>query len=87
MSENDGKNERQLTDWASLGQYLEATTLARMRSPPLWYADVISDALISWLLWMSLSRSRPFYNPQNCRKTYYRIPQLQIQSCNQGSIS
>lgn len=58
MSENDGKNERQLADWAGLGEYLEATTLARMRSPPMWYTDIISDSLISWLLWMSISRSR-----------------------------
>ncbi|KAF8224160.1 hypothetical protein L208DRAFT_1425867 [Tricholoma matsutake] len=57
MSENDGKNERQLADWAGLGEYLEATTLARMRSPPMWYTDIISDSLISWLLWMSISRN------------------------------
>ena len=58
MSENDGKNECQLADWAGLGQYLEAMTLARMRSPPMWYTDIMSDSLMSWLLWMTISRSR-----------------------------
>ena len=57
MSENDGKNERQLVDWAGLGQYLEATTFSRTRSPPMWYSDTMSDSLMSWLLWMTISRS------------------------------
>jgi hypothetical protein len=59
MSENDGKNERQLMDWAGLRQYLETTTLIRTRSAPMWYTDVMSDSLMAWLLWMTISRGRP----------------------------
>jgi hypothetical protein len=68
MSENDGKNERQLTDWAGLAQYLEITTLARMRAPPMWYTDIMSDSLMSWLLWMTISRrSKPSATPRTAR--------------------
>ncbi|KAF8896693.1 hypothetical protein BD779DRAFT_1497292 [Infundibulicybe gibba] len=59
LSENDGRNESQLFNWAKLQRYLEQMLVHRLGSSPFsWYHDPISDALFSWILWMSNSREK-----------------------------
>lgn len=60
MSENDGRNERQL-EWARVSEYLSRTVLLRIPSGPrgasLWCQDPEATSLIIWLFWMLLSQS------------------------------
>lgn len=57
MSESDGKNESQLCEWANLNEYLRIMIAFRARpSTVSWYEDPVSDSLMAWLMWMSISR-------------------------------
>ncbi|KAF5341371.1 hypothetical protein D9758_012282 [Tetrapyrgos nigripes] len=60
MSENDGRNERQLVEWARLYPYLQRAASMRFESDPnssaSWYSGSECTALILWLWWMIFSR-------------------------------
>lgn len=60
MLENDGKNERQLVEWAGLYGYLKRETCARFKADPSspinWFQDTEETSLILWLWWMTFSR-------------------------------
>lgn len=58
MSENDGRNESQLVEWAGLEHYLKMFITANLPTPQTWYSDIIGHSLMMWLLWMTISRSK-----------------------------
>ncbi|KAG7444724.1 uncharacterized protein BT62DRAFT_933772 [Guyanagaster necrorhizus] len=62
MSENDGRNERQL-EWTRISEYLFRAVLTRIPSGPsgpgMWYEDPEATSLIIWLFWMLLPQNRP----------------------------
>lgn len=58
MSENDGRNESQLVEWAGLEHYLKTFIAANLPTPQKWYSDIIGHSLTMWLLWMTISRSK-----------------------------
>ncbi|PBL04335.1 hypothetical protein ARMGADRAFT_50007 [Armillaria gallica] len=70
MSENDGRNERQL-EWARVSEYLSRTVLLRIPSGPrgasLWCQDPEATSLIIWLFWMLLSQNRLSTEPLRLR--------------------
>lgn len=56
MLENDGRNERQLVEWAHVYQYLHRFTIVRLEAgradPSSWFNDSEVTALTLWLWWM-----------------------------------
>ncbi|KDR78686.1 hypothetical protein GALMADRAFT_244185 [Galerina marginata CBS 339.88] len=57
MSENDGKNEAQLIQWADLKSYLRALIIYRGTSYDLaWFKNPTLDSLVVWLLWETSER-------------------------------
>ncbi|KAH7871063.1 hypothetical protein F5879DRAFT_946349 [Lentinula edodes] len=58
--ENDGRNERQLIEWAHLYGYLKHETCVRyeatLDSTINWFKDTEATSLLLWLWWMSFSR-------------------------------
>ncbi|PFH46019.1 hypothetical protein AMATHDRAFT_156930 [Amanita thiersii Skay4041] len=57
LSENDGKNEQQLLNWARLRRYLNSLMVARAHGPPQPIeTDTTVYALTTWLMWMTSSR-------------------------------
>ncbi|KIK58081.1 hypothetical protein GYMLUDRAFT_75135 [Collybiopsis luxurians FD-317 M1] len=60
MLENDGKNERQLIEWAHLYGFLKRETCfrfeANLSSPSNWFRDTEGTSLLLWLWWMTFSR-------------------------------
>jgi hypothetical protein len=65
MSENDGRNERQLIEWAGIEGYLPLAIAYRSRPspgyPPSWFTDTEWTSLITWLLWMTSTRGVCFF--------------------------
>jgi hypothetical protein len=62
MSENDGKNERQLIDYAGLLAYLQSVIIYRSRPHDLaWYRNPTLDSLMVWIMWMTASRGKVEY--------------------------
>jgi hypothetical protein len=57
MIENDGKNERQLVEWARLDEYLPAIISYRAAATPwtdnCWFTETEGTSLAVWLLWMT----------------------------------
>lgn len=61
MSENDGKNEKQLVDYAGLPAYLQSVIIYRTQpddSDLRWYQNPTLDSLLVWVLWMTASRGK-----------------------------
>ncbi|KAF9072586.1 hypothetical protein BDP27DRAFT_1261363 [Rhodocollybia butyracea] len=60
MLENDGRNERQLIEWAHLYGFLKRETCLRFaadsNSPSNWFKDTERTSLLLWLWWMAFSR-------------------------------
>ncbi|KAJ3835109.1 hypothetical protein EV361DRAFT_886824 [Lentinula raphanica] len=60
MLENDGRNERQLIEWAHLYGYLKHETCLRyeaeVHSHTNWYKGTEATSLLLWLWWMTFSR-------------------------------
>jgi hypothetical protein len=62
MIESDGKNERQLIEWAQVEEYLQTVIVQRARTPSyLWLKETDETALVIWLLWLTASRGK-WYN-------------------------
>ncbi|KAJ4480235.1 hypothetical protein J3R30DRAFT_3470679 [Lentinula aciculospora] len=60
MLENDGKNERQLIEWAHLYGYLKHETCLRfeanLNSTSNWFKNIEATSLLLWLWWLTFSR-------------------------------
>ncbi|KAJ3982167.1 hypothetical protein F5890DRAFT_1531272 [Lentinula detonsa] len=60
MLENDGRNERQLIEWAHLYGYLKRETCLRyeadLHSNTNWFQNTETTSLLLWLWWMTFSR-------------------------------
>ena len=54
MTENDGKNERQLLEYGLLPQRLKRSILERFQGDPRdgWFLNATLDSLLLWLWWM-----------------------------------
>lgn len=69
MSENDGKNEKQLIDYAGLPAYLQSLIIYRSQPHDLtWYRNPTLDSLMVWIMWMTASRGEIGYSwrANNC---------------------
>lgn len=57
MLESDGKNERQLIEWANIRRYLYIAIFYRARAPRghscSWFSDAEGTSLVLWLEWMT----------------------------------
>lgn len=62
MLENDGRNERQLVDWAHMFHYLHEFTMSRLEpmSPIPWFDDSVATSLTLWLWWMLFWRGESY---------------------------
>ncbi|KAF5378965.1 hypothetical protein D9757_009116 [Collybiopsis confluens] len=60
MLENDGRNERQLIEWAHLYGFLKSETCMRfetdLNAPINWFRDIEGTSLLLWLWWLTFSR-------------------------------
>ncbi|THU83391.1 hypothetical protein K435DRAFT_844066 [Dendrothele bispora CBS 962.96] len=76
MSENDGRNERQLIEWARIYPYLQRATSMRFESEPNssanWFSGSQGTALILWLWWMIFSREDLRVENQHIRDVLIR---------------
>lgn len=76
MSENDGKNERQLIDYAGLLAYLQSVIIYRSRPHDLaWYRNPTLDSLMVWIMWMTASRDQIAAEDPNFRQLVIGILQ------------
>ena len=64
MTENDGKNERQLLEYGRLTERLKSFILQRFQGDPRdgWFLNATLDSLVLWLWWMVNPRRTSFVN-------------------------
>ncbi|KAF8813497.1 hypothetical protein BYT27DRAFT_7335105 [Phlegmacium glaucopus] len=86
MSENDGKNEKQLIDYAGLPAYLQSVIIYRSRPHDLaWYRNPTLDSLLVWIMWMTASRDQITSENPNFRQLVMGILQSFVVTAHRHS--